>query len=187
MSRYLKIILLGLTFNTMSAQTDEQVLNEIVFDLFGAEQDTIRINELKGKTFFEYDSQSFEEATGFTVPSSIIAKWKHNEKQADFKDHWHETQLNKTDTIFYGNDTIISKKPIFKVMTDSEVDELFEVTQTRQEIYYISKMLFDDSRENALFHFMIIPWPRSFYSWTVLVKKVFGKWMIITRFDQSLS
>ncbi|MGI6049091.1 MAG: hypothetical protein ACOYEG_13975, partial [Petrimonas sp.] len=60
MRKYLIILILLLTFNNLSAQTDEQIVNEILFDLFSFQQDTILIENIKTKTYFEYDSVSFE-------------------------------------------------------------------------------------------------------------------------------
>ena len=57
----------------MNAQTDEQVVNELLFDLFGSQQDTILIKRLKTKTHLEYDSVSFSNMTGLTIPSQIIS------------------------------------------------------------------------------------------------------------------
>lgn len=187
MNKLLILIILLLTFNEVNAQTDEQIINEILLDLFGSQNDTIMIKSLKTKTYFEYDSISFEKTTGLTVPSSIIIEWKSNEDNKNFVDNWNEHYLNKTDTIFYDNDTIIRKKPIFKVMSNDEVSKLFERTQTRQKVYSISKILFDDIKENALFYFTITPWPGDFSSEAILIKKVFGKWTRISSFDFIMS
>ncbi len=183
MRKYLIILILLLTFNNLSAQTDEQIVNEILFDLFSFQQDTILIENIKTKTYFEYDSVSFENMTGLTVPSQIISEWNENEKNEDTSAVWDELNLNKIDTLFLENDTVISKKPIFKCLSKVEIDELFEQTKKRQKIYSISKILFDDLRENAIFRFTMIPWPGDFSSETILIKKVFEKWKIIERFD----
>jgi hypothetical protein len=141
------------------------------------------MKNLKIKTYFEYDSVSFEKKTGLAVPSSIISEWKTNEESKDFTAEWNEYELNMIDSIFLENDTIIGEKPVFKCLTKIEINQLFEKTKKRQEIYSVSKLLFDNSHENAIFHFIIIPWPGDFYSETILIKRVFGKWKIIERFD----
>ncbi len=41
------IFILTLTFSNLYAQKDEQIINEILFDLFGFHQDTIFIENLK--------------------------------------------------------------------------------------------------------------------------------------------
>jgi hypothetical protein len=171
----------------MSAQTDEQILNEILFKLFEFQKDTILIENAMRKTYFEYDSISFEIITGLTVPSEIIFEWKQNEEKEGFIAQWNEQYLNKRDTIFYENDTIIVKKPIFKCLSRNEINQIFVTTQKRQRIYSISKILFDNSKENAIFHFTVIPWMGAFYTETILIKKVFGKWVIIMRFDFAMS
>ena len=187
MCKQIITLILLLTFNNLNAQTDEQIINEILFDLFGLQQDTILIENIKTKTYFEYDSVSFENMTGLTVPSRIISEWKNNEEPQDFSVEWNEQKLNKIDTLFLENDTVIGKKPVFKCLSKGEIDQLFEKTKKRQKIYSISKILFDNSKENAIFHFVIIPWTSDFYSETILIKKVFGKWKIIERFDFTMT
>tara|TARA_R110002167_G_scaffold200_2_gene1139 strand:- start:80 stop:643 length:564 start_codon:yes stop_codon:yes gene_type:complete len=187
MRKQINIFILLLTFSNLNAQTDEQIINKILFDLFGFQQDTILIKNIKTKTYFEYDSVSFENMTGLTVPSKIISEWKNNEEAQDYSAEWNEQELNKIDTLYLENDTVIVKKPVFKCLSKDKIDQLFEMTKKREKIYSISKILLDNSKENAIFHFIIIPWPGDFYSETVLIKKVFGKWKIIERFDFTMT
>lgn len=187
MRKQIIILILLLTFNNLNAQNDEQIINEILFDLFSLQQDTILIKNLKTKTYFEYDSVSFENTTGLTVPSKIISEWNNNEESQDYSTEWDEQKLNKIDTLFLENDTVIGKKPVFKCLSKDEIDQLFEKTKKREKIYSISKILFDNSKENAIFHFIIIPWPGDFYFESILIKKVFGKWKIIERFDFTMT
>ncbi len=187
MHKKIIILILMLAFNNLNAQTDERIINEIFFDLFGLQQDTILIKNLKTKTYFEYDSVSFEKNTGLNVPSKIISDWKSNEENQDFSAEWNEQSLNKIDTLLLENNTVISKKPVFKCLSKTDIDRLFEKTKQRQKIYSVSKLLFDNLHENAIFHFTTIPWPGDFYTETILIKKVFGKWKIIERFDFSIT
>ena len=187
MCKQIITLILLLTFNNLNAQTDEKIINEILFDLFGLQQDKILIENVKTKTHFEYDSVSFENMTGLTIPSKIITEWKRNEERHDSSAEWNEQELNKIDTLFLENDTVIGKKTVFKCLTKDEIDQLFEKTKKRQKIYSISKILFDNSKENAIFHLATIPWQGDFYSETILIKKVFGKWKIIERFDFSMT
>ena len=183
MQKLIAIFLFLITFNNLNAQTDEQILHKIFFDLFDLshyQQDTILIEKGKRKTYFEDDSISFEYKTGLTVPSKIISEWKKNEENQDFIDEWNEHLLNR-------KDTIIGKKPIFKCLSRNEIIQLFDSTQKRQGIYSVSKILFDDSKENAIFHFTVSSWHGSFYSVSILIKKIFGKWVIIDRYDYIMS
>jgi len=187
MNKQIITLILLLSFNNLNAQTDEHIINEMLFDLFGFQQDTILIENVKSKTYFEYDSVSFKNITGLTVPSKIISEWNNNEEPQDFIAGWNEQNLNKKDTVFLVNDTVIGKKTVFKCLSKDEIDQLFKKTKKRQKIYSISKILFDNSKQNAIFHFIIIPWPGDFYSETILLKKVFGKWKIIERFDFTMT
>ncbi len=187
MRKQIITLILLLTFNNLNAQMDEQIIHEILFELIGLQQDTILIENLKTKTHFEYDSVSFEKMTVLAVPAQTISEWKNNEENEYFNAVWNELNLNKLDTLLVENDTVNSKRPVFECLTKVEIDLLFEQTKKRQKIYSISKILFDDSKENAIFHFKIIPWPGDFSSETILIKKVFGKWKIIERFDFTMT
>lgn len=187
MHKQILLLISLLTFINLNAQTDEQVVNELLFDLFGSQQDTILIKRLKTKTHLEYDSVSFSNMTGLTIPSQIISDQNNNEESVDYSTVWNELNLNKMDTLIIGNDTVMCKKPIFKCLTKVEIDILFEQTRKRKDIYTISKILFDDSRETAIFHFTITPWPGDLIFETILIKKVFKKWKIIERFDYMMS
>ena len=81
---------------------------------FSFQQDTILIENIKTKTYFEYDSVSFENMTGLTVPSQIISEWNENEKMKILA-VWDELNLNKIDTLFLENDTVISKDEFLNV------------------------------------------------------------------------
>ncbi len=142
-------MILLMTFNNLNAQTDEQIINEILFDLFGFHQDTIFMENIITKTYFWYDSVSFEKATGLTVPSRVISEWNNNEENQDFSAQWKVQYFNKIDTLFLDKDTVIGKKPLFKCLSKLEIDQLFEQTNKRQNIYSISKILFDNSKEKA--------------------------------------
>jgi hypothetical protein len=182
------VTLLLISFSTLRAQTEEQIINEILFnlwdyyELFLRENDTIYIVDEKIKTHFSHDSISFKSCTGFAVTSNIISEWivKTKEKE-DLQSKWNEQSLNKTDTIFVREDTIICKKPIFKCVPKNKIE--MTSYQTRENVYWIGELLFDNSRENAIFHFFGSSHPNSMWGHTILIKKIFGKWVIITRFD----
>ena len=133
MRKQINIFILLLTFSNLNAQTDEQIINKILFDLFGFQQDTILIKNIKTKTYFEYDSVSFENMTGLTVPSKIISEWKNNEEAQDYSAEWNEQELNKIDTLYLENDTVIVKKPVFKCLSKDKIDQLFEMTKKREK------------------------------------------------------
>lgn len=56
MQKLITLFLLLISFNIVNAQTDEQIINEILFDLFGFQQDTILIKSIKTKTYFEFST-----------------------------------------------------------------------------------------------------------------------------------
>lgn len=194
--KYLITILLTLlSLSIVKAQTDESIINDLFYNLFDPlsfnladnNKDTLLISSTIYKTYFDYDSAEFENETGFKVPKKIISEWKKNMEPDNFISFWNEKELNKIDTIFTVNDTIFQKKPFVKCLSQTEIKALFEKAKIRQRIYSISKILFDDSRENAVFDFLYTPWPGDLSGYKIFIKKVFGKWVIISRFNYSLS
>jgi hypothetical protein len=192
------IFVLLISFDNLKAQTDEQIINEILFDLFDPCQerftDTIFIAEAKGKTFLIHDSYSYEYINGFAIPSNNISEWKENITNQVLS-KWDEERLNKRDTTFVEKDTIIGKKPIFKCLSEHEISQILDrneelINSNRQQfhvdskpIYSIGNIIFDNSKETAIFRVEISSRPDVAWGYAVLIKKVFGKWTILTSFD----
>jgi hypothetical protein len=194
--KYLITILLTLfSLSIVKAQTDESIINDLFFNLFDPLsfnlsdniKDTLLISSTIYKTYFDYDSAAFENETGFKVPKKIISDWKKNLAPDNFISFWNERELNKIDTIFTVNDTVVLKKPFVKCLSQTEEKSLFEKAKIRQRVYSISKILFDDSRENAIFELLYTPWPGDVSGGKIFIKKVFGVWIIIARFDYSMT
>ena len=186
-------ILLLNTFHNLQAQTDEQIINELFSDLFNPFQewlpDTIYIKDEKINTFLDiWEDNSYENIMGFVIPSNIISEWKENMKNKNFEPKWNEEHLNIRDTIFVGKDTVLVSKPVFKCLSQNEIDKIFTENlkpsdTNRKRIYSIGKIVFDNSKETAIFRFA----NSSSVVYTVLIKKIFEKWVIITTFDYSMS
>jgi hypothetical protein len=176
----------------VKAQNDETTINSIFYDLFDPslfkyDNDTLLINSTIYKTRFEYDSISFEKETGLKIPERIISEFRNNVEKNEIIGYWNENELNAKDTIFYETDTIIGKKPFVQCITDNEEKVLFERTKKRQRIYSISKLLFDNNHENAIFNLYYTPFPGDVSSHTIFIKKIYGKWVIILRFGYRMS
>jgi len=192
-SKLFMLTLLLISFFNMQAQTDEQIINEIFDDLFDPCQerllkiDTIYIAEIKGKTFFIHDS--YNNIGGFDIPANIISEWKENIANHVMQSKWDEKHLNKIDTTFVGKDTLIRKKPFFlKCLSKSEIKKIVDNQKlhyfTNEEPFYsIGNIIFDKSKENAIFRVDVSSSPVSSLGYTVFIKKVFGKWIIIACFD----
>lgn len=135
------------------------------------------------KTYFEDDSIAFQEKTSLRIPSQIITEWKKNVESDEFISYWNEGLLNEVDTIYIGGDTILEKRPIIRCLSRDEEDLHFKKSNDLNPIYAFSKMLFDDSRENAIFNFYQIWRPGYAGGCTILIKKVFGKWVIVTKYN----
>jgi len=187
------LILLLISFNNLKAQTDEQIINDIFDDLFDPCQerllnmDTIYIAETKGKTFFIHDS--YKNIGGFDIPANIISEWRENIANQIIQSKWNEKRLNKIDTTFVGKDTFIRKNSFFlKCLSESEIKKIVDNQKlhyfTNEEpLYSIGNIIFDKSKENAIFRVDVSSSPGSSLGYTVFIKKVFGRWVIITSFD----
>ena len=162
--KYLTLVLF-ITFSLafVKAQDDETTINSIFYNLFDPsifkfnyDKDTLLLNSTIYKTRFEYDSISFEEETGLEVPKRIISEFRNNVEKNEIVGYWNENKLNKKYTLIYESDTIIGKKPFIHCISEDEEKILFEKTKKRQRIYSISKLLFDNNHENAVFKLMSI-------------------------------
>jgi len=182
-----------ISFFNMHAQTDEQIINDIFEDLFDPFQelrqkiDTIYIAEIKGKTFFIHNS--YENIGGFDIPANIISEWKENIANQVVQSKWDEKRLNKIDTTFVGKDTFIRKNSFFlKCLSESEIKKIVDNQQSHfftneEPLYSIGNIIFDKSKENAIFRVDVSSSPGSSLGYTVFIKKVFGKWVILASFD----
>jgi hypothetical protein len=192
------VTLLLISFITLRAQNDEQIINEILFELFGDQgwqKDTIFVAQAKIKTFFYNDINTYEYIMGFAIPSNIISEWKENIEEESLQSIWNEEHLNKKITSLIENDTLIEKKPFFRCLSEDEIDKKFMKNQelwnsnrqqfyiNHESIYSIGKIIFDKSKETAIFRFVTSSRFDVASGYTVLIKKIFGKWVIITRFD----
>jgi len=137
----------------LNAQTDEQIINEILFDLFVLQHDTILIENLKTRTYFEYDSASFENLTGLTVPSKIISEWKNNEEKEDFSSVWNELNLNKIDTLFLENDTVICKNPVFKCL--KKLGLTYYLSRLKNDKKYIQQAKYYSITQKKMQYFIL--------------------------------
>lgn len=189
--KYLFVIIFAISsMDFVFAQTDESVINSIfdelfppiVYSSFKDHRDTILISSSRYRTSFDFDSITFRNETGLMVPTDIIIELCKNVEPKDYASHWNQDELNRTDTTYLPNDTVIGLKPFIKCLSEDEKMFLFEKTKKRHRINFITKILFDDKRENAVFDFGNTPWPGYFSSQKIFIKKVFGKWVIITRF-----
>jgi hypothetical protein len=189
MRTILVALLTFMTANCVSAQNEEKILHEILNDLFefNSYQDTILIESSISKTYFEYDSTSFAEEIGLTIPQKIFNEWKVNANTANFSSEWRESELNKNDTLFFRGDTIIAKDPIIKCLSNEEVKLLREKIKRSLKIYSISKIVLDDSKENGIFHLTVASWPGQFFDETIFINKIYGKWFILSRFGQGIT
>jgi hypothetical protein len=171
----------------VEAQNDEDIIHGLLFELFYSEfndygdisKDTILISSRIYKTYFDFDSISFEAETGLKVPNKIILELKKNVEPDDFISFWDENKFNK------GTDQV--NGPTFKCLSTSEEDSLFERTKISHDIYSISKILFDDARETGIFYFLYTPMPGDVSGGTILIRKVFGLWVIVTRYGDFLT
>ena len=194
--KYLFVIIFAISsLDFVFAQTDESVINSIfdelflpnVYSSFKDHRDTILISSSRYRTSFDLDSITFRNETGLMVPTSIINELCKNVEPKDYVSYWNQDELNRTDTTYLPNDTVIGLKPFFKCLTEDEKSFLFEKTKKRHGINFITKILYDDKRENAVFDFGVTPQPGDFISQKIFIKKVFGKWVIITRFHFVMS
>jgi hypothetical protein len=171
------IIFIILWVSNLNAQSNERIINDMLFDLFGRNKDTIFIDSDIGKPAFDYDSKTIEDKTGLKLPDNIICEWRKNKESDDSVTQWNEFKLNNS---YFKNYTFVGKKPVIKCIEKSRINTLLK--QRRAAVYTIGKNVFDDKKENAIFRYSING-QGVFIEESILIKKIFGKWIILSRFD----
>lgn len=179
------IILLFSTFCFASAQTNEEIIDKLQLDLFDYGPDTIWLDSYNFKIDSKFDSTYFADYGGLTIPHDIIKDWIKNSENFHVSS-WNESQLNKVDTILFKSDTIFPLRHIFKCISESEMDELFKSRLYLKKIYSLSSIIFDNSRENAIFEMAFKQSDFHFSSEIIIIKKIFGKWILVSRFGYSV-
>lgn len=78
MKKLTVIIFIILGVSNLNAQSNERIINDMLFNLFGRNQDTIFIDSDIKKLSIDYDSKTIEDKTGLKLPDSIICEWRKN-------------------------------------------------------------------------------------------------------------
>ncbi len=148
MKKLIVFICILISASNLNAQSNERTINDMLFDLFGRHKDTIFIVSKIKKPGFDYDSETIEDKTGLKLPDNIIFEWRKNIESHDSVTQWNEFKLNNS---YFKNYTFVGIKPVFKCIEKSQIDA--RLKQKRIAIYTISKIVFDDKKENAIFRF----------------------------------
>ena len=139
-------------------------------------------------TFFRYDSISFVKKTGLEIFQKNLEEIRNNSKKNIKKNKWKEDELNyKVFRISGMNDTtLIDRKPYIKCLSEKQLDSVSKYSPTLS-VYSISKLIFNDDHDTAVFHLNFGKAGKYFSFESILIHKVFGKWIIIRRFDWAMS
>jgi hypothetical protein len=178
-------ILLFSTICIASAQTKEETILGLQHDLFGYGPDTIWLDINTFNMTSGFDSTYFADNSGLNIPQAIINNWIINSKNFHVSS-WNESRLNKVDTILFKSDTIIPLRHTFRCISESEMDKLFKSRFGEKKFYSISNIVYDNSRENAIFEMTFKQSNYLFSSETIIIKKIFGAWILISRFGESI-
>ena len=139
-------------------------------------------------TFFRYDSISFVRKTGLEISKETLQELINNSKENNSKNKWKESDLNdKRSIIAETNDTIlIDKKPYIKCLSEKQLDSVSKYSPTLS-VYSISKLIFNNSHDTAVFQLDFGKAGKYFSHESILIHKVFRKWVIIQKYDWSMS
>lgn len=186
------VILILLSFQKINAQTDESVISQVISEILNCSfqvGDTIFLEQSIRNTFFHDDSISFKKKTGLEVSQKTLAEILNNSKKINNDNKWKEDELNKKIVVLSGlNDTtLISAKPYIKCLSEKQLNYLSKNLPTL-DIYSISKLIFSDNRQTAVFHLSFGKAGTGFFSFeSIFISKVFGKWIVIQKFDWGMS
>ncbi len=186
------VILILLSYQKINAQTNESIISQLISELLDCSSkvdDTLFFDQRISATFFHDDSISFKKKTGLEVPQKTLAEILNNSNKINNDNKWKEDELNKKIIVVSGmNDTtLISGKPYIKCLSEKQLVYVSKYLLTLS-IYSISKLIFSDNRQTAVFHLSYGKAGIGFFSFeSIFISKVFGKWIIIRRFDWSIS
>ncbi len=192
MKKILVGILILSSYHKINAQADESIIGQILADLlnFSSEihNDTVFFEQHIVNTSFNYDSISIEKKTGLQIPEKTLLEITSNSREAKRKNQWNEAQLNeKLMVISPKNDTaFLSRKPYVKCLSKNQLDSVSKFTPTLS-IYSISGLVFDNNQQTAVFELAYGRGGRYFSFESVLIKKIFNRWIIIQKFDFIIS
>ena len=186
------VILILLSFQKIYAQTDEIIISQLISELLDCSSkvdDTLFFDQHINNTFFHDDSISFKKKTGLEVPQKTLAEIINNSKKINSDNKWKEGELNKKIIVVsrMNDTTLISGKPYIKCLSEKQFDYVSKNLPTLS-IYSISKLIFSDNRQTAVFHLSYGKAGIGLFSFeSIFIGKVFGKWIIIRRFDWGMS
>jgi len=192
MRKFVFAFIILFSYQKINAQTDESIIRELISEFqacvssFG---DTLFLKKEITKTFFRDDSISFVKKTGLEISQKTLEEIMYNSKKIIQENTWKEDKLNsKVVRISGTNDTTLTdRKPYIKCLSEKQLDSVSKYAPTL-DVYSISKLIFSNDEQSAVFHFSRGKAGTGFFSFeTVLIHEVFGKWIIIRRFDWGMS
>ena len=186
------ILLILSSFQEVNAQSDERIINEVLSGLLdcrsSSENDTVFFEQYIGNTFFNSDSISMQKKTGLQIPQRMLSEIISNSREAKKENYWNEDKLNeKFMVISQKNDTtILRRKPYIKCLSEKQLDSI-SIIGPALSVYSISRLIFDNNQQTAIFEFAYGKGGRYFSFESVLIKKIFSRWIIVQKFDWKIS
>ena len=181
-----------LSFTEANAQPDESIIRQILPGLLdcslGVHNDTVFLEQDIRNATFSCDSISMEKKTGLQIPQQTLSEIIANSREPKGQNYWNEQQLNeKFAVISSKNDTsFVGRNPYIKCLPTDQLDSVSTYSPTFM-VYSISRPVFDNNRQTAVFNLAYGRGRRYFSFERILIKKVFGKWIIIQSFDWRIS
>ena len=106
-------ILILLSFQKVSAQTDESIISQVISELVDCSSkvdDTLFLDQHISNTFFHDDSILFKKKAGLEVPQKTLAEILSNSKKINNNDKWKEGELNKKKDKLWSLVTLLMNK-----------------------------------------------------------------------------
>lgn len=162
--------------NSVEAE-DEMILRTIVYDRITRENDSFILK--CEKTVVPFDPEFFlEHITLITVPYEILLELRDNSKKQDKEEKWTSISLRKLGLI-----EDFSKYS--QCITTREIEALFD--ENKSNVFNISKPIYDSSKKHCVVHLSNTKFPGSISGCSLFLKKIYGKWVIVTDYGCWLS
>ena len=174
MKRTLKIFLILIsTLGYSQNNSESDIFRKIIEQEIEKGSIDIYIQCEKSKTTF--DQKVFKEETILNVPNNILKEIEINGAKSK-NEIWNSEITELHNISHHINENCLTKK---------DAEGIFKNTKKTQNLIAISKPIFDNNYENCIVSITYWKFAPNLYGNKYFLKKVYGVWTIITKYDYS--
>ena len=154
------------------SESEVDVLTKIIEFTLDKEQSQLYLECTKARISFK--ATIFNDRSSLKVPQHVLEDLEKNVKNSKIND-WDLKSLDET----FESDYFINKN----CLTKEDLQGLTENTKNQYTVLSISNLVFDDLEENCIVSFRFIKSATHQFGYTFFLKKVYGRWTILDKYD----